>query len=521
MSTFDKIAFGDRPKLYLSAPDTVDKSGTGAFSLSSNNLSPIGQPVIYGSEFSFLMTDSTTVDVVGNPIFFSDKTSFECVIFAGRPTEDVSILVDDDGQNALLITPDGITLKLFFENLLSTYSKTTTVNIKDWNKKLYIVVTITATQATLSVNGVGSILTYQDSILDSSNITIGGGYSGYKYLVDGIGFYGKTVSNKVDIIDDKYSGYSNYVARRNGGRVTKFDGYRRGTKLTLTLSDSSFVNGDQYVFSYLVTQINQGLDYIIVRANDERVVVSYDIDFDQSGDFTEYLLVSAVDESNIRFIVNSTEVEDDFTITIETIYNGDILYETPADLELIGQALYSDPSESIVNLPDGVKLPESTYVGTWIAEDPPGTVEIVFKPVDEGIDTYVFYSSDGSVSYGPTASITGYTAYLNGQLVTDLTDVRYDQWNHLVLTHDSPTSLDFYLNSNDGLAPSTTISYMTLASYPSVLDTDVISVLYSILTGIDLLNVSETVAISEGTFSGGQGFNSYSYAWAILGAGGS
>jgi hypothetical protein len=524
MSTYDKIAFTSRPTLYLSTPDTIDKSGTGAFSLSSNNLSVTGQPIIFGSELSFVMSSTTTVDVVGNPIFFNDTATFECVIFASRPTQDVSILIDDDSQNSLLLTPDGVTLKLYFESLLSKYSRTTTVKVKDWNKKLYIVVSITSTQATLSVNGIGNILTYQDTIVNSSNVTIGGGYAGYKYLIDGIAFYKKTIQNKINIIDDPYSGYSNYATRSNSGRVTNFKGYQRGIKQTIALDKAAFVkslNGDQYIFSYLVTKIKQGLDYIIVRASDERITVSYDIDFDQSGQFTEYLLVSSVDDSNIRFIVNAADVESDFTISIETIYNGDILYETPADLELIGQALYSERSESIVNVPDGTKLPEATYVGTWILESSPKTIEIVFKPIDEGVDTYVFFSTDGFASYGPTGAISGYTAYLNGENVSDLTNIRYDQWNHLVLTHATPTATDFYLNSDDGLAPTTTISYMLLTAYPTVLGSNTITILYSILSGIDLLTASEEVVITEGMFSGGQGFNAYSYAWAILGAGGS
>jgi hypothetical protein len=528
MSTYDKVAFNNRPVLYLSAPDITDKSGTGDFPLSNNDLSPTGQPIIFGSEFSFDISNSATVDVTGNPLFFSDTATFECVIVAGRPTEDVSILIDDNAQNALLVTPDGVTLKLFFDNLLSTYSKTTTVNIKDWNKKLYIVVTITSTQATLSVNGSSNIITYQDTIVASDNITIGGGYSGYRYIMDGVGFYAKTIQNKSMLIDDPYSGYSNYATRRHNGRTTKFEGYQQGIKQSFGLDKFTFVkslNGDQYIFSYLVSQVQQGLDYITVRVNDERVTVLYDIDFDDSGQFTEYLLVGSVDESNIRFIVNAGEVDDDFILTIETIYNGDVLYETPADLELVGQALYSEPAESIVNIPDGVKLPESTYTGTWILDDnftdTPGTVEIVFKPIDQGVDTYVFASSDGSASYGPTGAITGYTAYLNGQVVTDLDDVRYDQWNHLVLTDVSASASEFYLNSDDGLSSATTISYMLLTGYPSVLDTDSIEMLYKIVSGIDLLEVSETVVITEGTFSGGQVFNAYSYAWAILGAGGS
>ncbi|MFY3742262.1 MAG: hypothetical protein HMLIMOIP_002731, partial [Candidatus Nitrosomirales archaeon] len=152
MSTFDKVALSDRPRLYVSAPDITDKSGVSSYSLDNNNLDPIGQPIIFGSDSSFIMDDTRTVDVVGNPIFFNDTASFECVIFAGRPEQDTAILIDDLDNNALFITPDGITLKLFFESLTSTYAKTTTVEIKDWSKKFHIILNITSSQATLTVN---------------------------------------------------------------------------------------------------------------------------------------------------------------------------------------------------------------------------------------------------------------------------------------------------------------------------------------------------------------------------------
>lgn len=527
MSTYDKIAFGSRPTLYLSAPEITDKSGTSDFALTDNDLSPIGQPIIFGSEFSFNITDSTTVDVTGNPIFFNDTATFECVIYAGRPTESVPILIDDDSKNAILITPTGITLKLFFESLTSVYSKTATVRIKDWNKKLYIVVTITASQATLQVNGISEILSYQDTIVNSTDITIGGGYTDYFYLLDGVGFYSKTIQNKFNFIDDPNSGYSSYAMLRHNGKTTKFDGYQRGVKQVFGLDKFNFsrTNGDQYVLSYSVSQVQSGIDYIIVRVNDERTPVSYDIDFADFGEFTEYLLVGSVNDSHLRFIVDANLVDNDFSITIETIYDGDIFSKTPAELELAGLALYSEPAESIVNFPDGVKLAEATYTGTWVfgpeIEDTPASIEIVFRPVDEGIRTYVFSSTDGSASFGPSGSITGYDAYLNGVSVADLSDIRYNQWNHLVLTTDVASSTEFYLNSDDGLSTDTTISYMLLTSYPLVLDLTSIVMLYQIISGMDLLSISETMAISEGTFSGGQAFNAYSYAWSIVGAGGS
>src|SRR5688572_16463508 len=184
MNTYDKLALSDRPQLYVSAPEITDKSGTAAYPLDNNNLSPIGQPIILGNEFSFLMNDSNTLDVIGNPIFFNQSSTFECVIYVAHPEEEVAILTDDSNQNSLLITPEGITLKLFFDNAGSTYASTATVDIKNWDSKLYITLNMTEAQATLVVNGIAASISYTDSIVTSSDIKIGGGYDGYQWLMD-------------------------------------------------------------------------------------------------------------------------------------------------------------------------------------------------------------------------------------------------------------------------------------------------------------------------------------------------
>lgn len=524
MNTYDKLAMSNKPELYLSAPDTIDKSGASLFTLDNNNLSGIGQPIVYGNEFSFIMSSSTTVDVVGNPIFFNDSTTFECVIFASRPEQEVPIIIDDDSQNALLITPDGITLKLFFNNTNSTYATTATVDIKDWASKFYIIVNITKTQTTLTVNESSTILNYSDQIVDSSNITIGGGYSDYEWLMDGIGFYKNKVTNKSSVINDPYSGHGLYVESRYNGRSTKFDGYTSGYKESFGLDDFIYSDG-QYGLIYYVTAIQGELQYISVKCNDERVTVLYDIDLDVTGEFKDYLLLTTVTDSTLRFIVNSEEVDSDFMLTIEGVSNGNVLYETPADLELSGLALYSESQESIVNCPDGVKLDDAAYKGTWIISEvmpnSPKSIELVFKPKVTTLETFIIASADGSVSYDDIAtSITGYTATLNGNVVTDLSNMRMNQWNHLILTHATPTATEFYLNSDDGLPAGTAVDYMLLAAYPDELTTDQTQVLYQVVSGIDILEAQETATVIEGVFESGESFNSYSYTWAIVGGGG-
>ena len=158
---YDQLAFSNRPTLYISAPDTTDKSGASLYALTSNNLSPVGQPIIYRNSASFLMNSSNTVDITGNPLFFNNDTAFECVIVASRPTEPVPILIDDDGLNAIYITESGIQLKLFFESYSSIYSKTIDMTTKDWDTKFYINVVISNGQATIVVNGQALSILYR------------------------------------------------------------------------------------------------------------------------------------------------------------------------------------------------------------------------------------------------------------------------------------------------------------------------------------------------------------------------
>ncbi len=516
---YDQLAYSNRPTLYLSAPDITDKSGASMYALTSNNLSTVGQPIIYRNPGSFLMNTSNTVSITGNPLFFNNDTAFECVIIATRPTEPVPILIDDDGLNALYITESGIQLKLFLESYASVYSKTIDITIKNWDAKFYINVVISNGQATLVVNGESLNISYTDNPVASDNLILGGGYDDYFYLIDGVGFYNKSILNKYQYINDPGEFHAFYATYRHQGQTTKFDGYRRGYLQTHTLKDFTYDDGN-YTLIYYVTGMEDGLDYIMIKCNDENVTVAYDIDLDQSGEFNQYLLVNSITDSTIRFTVSAEDVDSSFEIDIEGIYDSSILSGTPANLVLSGMALYSPGKESIVNYSDGTRLDGSTYTGTWIG-DSPNTIEIVFKAIDVLEDTTVFYSDDGQASYGPTGSISGYTAYLNDVLVTDLDDVRVGQWNHLVLVIETPTATEFFLNSDNGLTSTTDISYMLLSSYTVELTADDVTVLYNILSGLYKVSQLDTADVVEGEFDNGLPFNYYSYAWAIVGAGGS
>lgn len=521
MSTYDQLSFASNPTLYLSAPDINDKSGAGAFTLANNNLIATGQPIIYGNAKSFYINDTNTVDVIGNPLFFGTNTSLEFVSVISKPTQDVPIVVDDNNMNGIFITPTGIVLRLFFETSSASYSKIAFVRVKDWDKKLHVIVTVSNTQSVLNVNGEYSYLQYTDSIIPSDNLTIGGGYSNYAYLIDGIGFYRGTSIDKSMVINDPGSGYEIYTGRKYGSTTTKFDNPVFAYSENFVLSDFSFsTEPDMYTLIYYVSRYGEATDYISVRSNDENVVVSYVLNLDTTGDFSNYLLLDDVDTATLVFYVAAEDVQDDFKLTINAYSNGSITTNTPASLQLEGMALYDVGSESIVNYPNGTLLNQSTYTGTWI-EDVPSTIEIVFKAIESTLDTIVFSSIDGQVSYGPTGSISGYTTYLNGVLVADMSDVLLNQWNHLVLVYSSPTATEFYINSDDGLSSDQTIAYMLLTSYAQELDLNQVEQLYNILSGIDVISAQEpALSIIEGEFDNGLAFNYYSYAWSIIGAGG-
>lgn len=515
---YDQLAFSNKPTLYISAPDTTDKSGASLYALTSNNLSPQGQPIIYRNNSSFLMNSSNTVSVTGNPLFFNEDTAFECVIVATRPTEPVPVLLDDDQLNGLYIIESAIQLKLFFESYSSIYSKTIEIPVKNWDTKFYINVVISNGQATLVVNGESLSILYTDNVVSSTNLVIGGGYGSYFYLIDGIGFYNKATLNKYAYIDDPGQSHTYYSAVKHLGQTTKFDGYSTGYIQQYGLKDFIYDDG-VYTLIYYVTGVEEGLDYVMIKCNDENITVEYDIDLDDSGEFKQYLMVNSVTDSTIRFTVQAVDVDASLQLTIEGVYDSSIL-NTPANLVLTGMALYSPGKESIVNYTDGTRLDGSTYTGTWI-DSSPKSIEIVFKAIDITEDTIIFYSDDGHATYGPTGSIAGYTAYLNNVLVTDLDDVRPNQWNHLVLTIAAPTATTFYLNSDDGLTTTTDISYMLLSAYPEQLVIGEITVLYNILSGLYKISQSDTASIIEGEFDNGLPFNYYSFAWAIVGAGGS
>ncbi|MFY3742252.1 MAG: hypothetical protein HMLIMOIP_002721, partial [Candidatus Nitrosomirales archaeon] len=106
--------------------------------------------------------------------------------------------------------------------------------------------------------------------------------------------------------NDTFSGYSTYAAVAYNGKTTNFQGCTKSYTDVFSLSDFLYADG-QYVLVYYVTSIQGELDYISVKANDERVTVVYDIDLDETGEFVDYLLLGTVTDTTLRFIVNADD----------------------------------------------------------------------------------------------------------------------------------------------------------------------------------------------------------------------
>lgn len=524
MSTYDNLALSSRPLLYLSAPDTTDKSGRGLFALSSNTLASTGQPIIVEQANSFYMDQTKSVTVTGNPLFLNEGRIMEVVLFLQKPTQSFHILIDDDSMNSLTITESSIELRLFFTDVSSTISKSITIPVKDWDSKKHVVVNIGNNQATLQVNNDSDYMLFPGVLVESTNLLIGTTYTDYFYLMDGLGFYDKTFSMKNDYIDDNDSGHESLVSRGFKGSLSLFDEYETVYKADIMLSDFEF-NAEAGTRTYILhlPKSESDIDYFLIKANDENVEVTLYIDFTLSEVFRDRAFADNVTDS-IMFVVDSQVTDPSFYLEVRGISNANVFSKNLAEFSVAGVAQYSNSSSSIVNCPDGMLLESATYTGTWITGSEwliPKSIEIVFKPLDSSVKTYVFYSSDGEVSFGPAGQITNYSAWLNGQSVANLSTIRLNQWNHLVLSLATPASSTFYLNNNSAAASTRNIKYLSIAAMQDQKVLADVTALYTNYISSDVIEVADSGAeIDEGDFGSGSPVRIYSFAWSISGAGG-
>lgn len=512
-TTYDQLAFAAMPLFYMTSPNSSDVSLAAHYSLTTN-LSNTNQPIIAGARNSFGLNESSTF-MLSSSDFYIDGLIFEAVINIQAPVEDTAFLVNSNG-NGIYIYPNGIYVKIYCSDGRPTIVY---APIEDWNNKLYIVIELYSSNIMLKLNGTTYGANYSDTPSPVfNNFSLAALPHSYIGSIDGIGLYNTIIIDKNFFIDDKGQGYEIYSAADFSGKTTLFDTIR--TEFDIIISSSNFVTQNNTLSKYFTYNGQEGL-YFIIRHN-SKFPLYYNVNNSAWQLLTSPTIVI---NSDIKTIGFSSNFITTFDVNIVSVIDGSISWHAPAILNLTGQMIPPlKTDECIANCPDGADLSGASYTGNWIISDSlatvPESVEIVFMPFDTNL-TYIYSSSDGSASYGSGGSVTGYTAYLNGVLVTDLTSILIGQWNHLVLTKTSTSGSILYMNTNSTAATPGNIKYMLLTAYPNVLTIDQIQLLYSVILGLNSISVTEqTITISEGIFSNGESSNVYSYPWAILGAGG-
>lgn len=525
MSKYNQLAISTNPSFYLSAPVTTDQSSAGIVALSSNNLSAIGQPVVYGNTNSFLVTDSTGV-VLDRDIVFVEGNLTEFVMLSQAPAGEVGVL-STDIDSGIFLTPDAVMLRVssILEDMI--FNQVIQVKIKEWESKKHVVVSIGSSQVSLTVNGISNSSSFQGDIISGSTMNIGAG-SDYAFLLDGLGVYPLRLIDKSSTINDFGSAHNVYASILHGGQTTKFDTFVVDEINLVELKDFHIEAADletrSLVYSFLVSQTSQPNKYLVFKSNNDSTIVEYDISGGAIVEFQHYDSVELSDSNVVVSFRIPLDVPSDFQIEVTTVLDANILSQTPADLIVDGTPVFPNVvDESIVNCPEGVWLAKASYTGTWkpfeqAGSEPPKTIELLFKPNDSTETVVIFDSSDGSVT---TASQSGYILWLNGVEVADLTDIKWNQWNHLILVNDTASATEFSINT-DGSSDPMNINFQFLSAYPTELVQAEIEQLYAVVAGIDIISVAESeLTFAEGEFDNGLGFQVINLTWAIVGAGGS
>jgi len=532
MNTYDQLAFSQNPLFYLASPSISDQSGRGLFTIDTSTATTTGQSIIVGHSNSIRINNNQQIDISGSGNFFIPGTTIEFVLFINKPQEDVPIFFDPDSGTGIYATENGFDLRLYFTFWGVTTPVIQQIDVKDWSKKYYVRVLFSDIHADFSVNNFSTLLEYRgDPILSITDVQIGlNTLSSGFFLLDGFGIYDSPLIDKAKFINDSNGGHSFYSSKVYGGITTLFDGIQPTFQTKINYSDFVYYDdiGLERYYYVQVPIVDDQFSFISIVSKDERVDLQYKINQGSWIDFNSYaFFVPSTRQPLISLRKNGSGVEQisDFEIVVQGYYQANVVFNTPCSLILEETALYpSFIDESMVNCPDGVFLPGSRYEGTWISNritDIPKSIEVIFKAHSLNDKTYVFSSGDGSASYGPSGSIENYTAYLNGQLVTDLDDIHVGQWYQLILVEGSPSSNQFYLNYDSVNQDSFDISYLSVTAYPNEIIQAQAERLYSILVGADSISFDESVVIiSEGTTETGTAYLPYSYSWAIVGAGG-
>lgn len=520
MSNYDRLAISQAPDFYFSSNSSTDQSGAAIYGITvvADN---VGQPIIVGNPSSWRITVTESLEFDANPIFFRKETNLEFVVQKLQPLDTVCIFGDDDEFNGIFLMPDRVQVRFVDSNLIQ---KSADVIFTRWPEKLHVILTFDELYCTLRVNDQTAQVSYKET--DPGAITT----MSFKttaentYTIDGIGVYSGSFESKKDYINSSTFDYLDFVNKTFDGTGTVFDGHR-GQNRDQVLSAQFLPDPSQPdTFIYTMTfplSSDEDFSSISIESNFLDMEMQYSTNDVAWTDFTGNVsFVPSTDFFLLQIRVNTQDIPRSFIINVFSMYDDKISTNTPAELVPNGGPLYPDEySLSIVNFPEGVELREISYAGEWI-DYVPNSIEIVFMPKTDA-KTIIFTSTDGSASCGTGGSISGFTAYLNGVLAADLSNIRINQWNHLVLTKVSTAASIFYLNSNSSRTEESIIEYALLTSFPSVLSAGTAAQLYSIISSYHHASVSDTTSgISEGELDGTSPFKAYTYAWAIIGGGG-
>lgn len=520
MSNYDLLAISQKPDFYFSSNDSGDQSGKALYGV-TNGATNVGQPIIVGNPSSWKVAAGDSIDLDANPIFFRQNTQLEFVIQKIQTSSTVCIFGDSSNLNGIFVTQGGVQVRFIDANLVQ---KSASVTFSKWPEKMHMILTFDSVYCTLRVNDQIAQVSYRetdpDLIVSMSFKTT----SGNEYYIDGVGVYSDSFESKEKYIDANRFDYVDFINKTYGATGTLLDGYRGQQKIQIL--NTQFSPDPVEVESYVHTltfpfATDEQLSSISIESNYPDMEMQYSTNDVSWTPFTGQVSFSpSSDFFLLQIRINQKDSVKQFIINVFPMFDNRITTNTPAELTPNGGPFYPDVHTlSIVNFPEGVELYNISYEGEWI-EYIPNSIEIIFMPKTTS-KTIVFHSTDGAVSCGTGGSITGFTAYLNGNLVTDLDDVRVNQWNHLVLTIAAPADDIFYLNSNASRAEENIIEYAFIAAYPSELTESTIEQLYAIVSSYHKATVTENPSdIDEGALDGSSPFKVYTYAWAIIGGGG-
>lgn len=520
MSNYDRMAIADRPDLYFSSNSSTDQSGTGLYGL-TNGLANVGQPIIVGNPSSWRVSSTESLVVDANPIFFRAGTYLEFVLQMLQPVDTICIFGDASGFNGIFLNQAGAELRFVDADLVQRYVPLT---FTKWPEKMYVLISFDEVNCTIRINDQVAQIRYTATDPDSISSVSFKTSSGNTYYIDGVGVYSTGFQTKKDYINVLQLDYLNFINKTYSAVGSLFNGYRGLSRYKVYNNQFTQdpIDSDYYVHT-MTFPLGSDEDFssISIESNYRSMSMYYLTNDVTWTAFTGHVsFTPSTDFFLLQIRVKAADVVKPFILDVCSIFDDKISTNSPARMTPNGGPLYPEEHTlSIVNFPDGVELYEISYEGVW-TEYVPNSIEMLFMPKSTG-KTIVFENADGSVSCGTGGSISGFTAYLNGVLVTDLSNVRVNQWNHLILTDAAPTAETFYLNSNSSRTEENIIEYAFIASYPTVLSLSQSEQAYAIVGSFYKASIAENPSdITEGDLDSGSPFKAYTYAWAIVGGGG-